>query len=241
MRADLNDHVREVRRIRAAYARRAQRGDDARYTLFEPAHLFQSQSLERALLRALRREGYRSLDGLRILDAGCGSGAWLDGLRRYGAQAGNLYGVELREEVFRRDGHDVTRIVAAGGLLPFPAASFDLVCQVTMLSSILDAETRRQTASELLRVLRPSGFILWYDFTVNPLNPDTHGIGRAELRCLFAGARIRAERVTLAAPLTRLLAPRAWTACLLLEQFPWLRTHLLATIRRPTSPPRSER
>lgn len=233
MRADLTRAARETRRIREAYARREQRGTDARYSLFEPAHLFQSQSLDRAVLRALRREGYRSLAGLRVLDAGCGNGAWLRGLRRFGAHPSGLHGVDLREGVLLHGDPDLRLLMAGGSLLPFASASFDLVCQFTMLSSVLDPLLRRRIAAELLRVLRPSGLLLWYDFTVNPFNHETHGIGLRELRSLFAGARIRAERVTLAPPLARLLAPRSWPAGVLLEQLPWLRTHLLATVRRP--------
>ena len=235
MRSSLTRSAQEARRIRAAYERRGRRGADARYSLFEPAHLFQSQSLERAVIRSLRGEGYRSLAGLRILDTGCGSGSWLSGLRRYGAAASDLFGVDLRAEALGGADPGLQLFAAAGDLLPFASGSFDLVCQLTMLSSVLDAPVRRLIASELLRVLRLEGVLLWYDFTVNPFNHDTHGIGLRELRGLFPEARIHAGRMTLAPPLTRLLAPRCWPACVALEQLPWLRTHLLATIRKPVA------
>ena len=222
----------ELDRIRGVYAERAARGRERRYSLFAPAHLFHAQSLERAMLHALRREGYESLAGLRILDVGCGGGSWLNSLTRYGADPENLYGIELRRAALPADSSRLQLTLATGSELPFATASFDLVCQLTMLSSVLDQNLRRQTAAEMLRVVRPSGLILWYDFTVNPFNPDVRGIGKSELLALFAGAGIRAARVTLAPPLTRLLAPRAWTLCVLTQQVPWLRTHLLATIRR---------
>lgn len=224
------ERQREIERILKAYARRSDRGAEGRYTRFEPAHLFQSQTLERALLKLLQREGYTTLAGLRILDAGCGSGAWLHDLGRYGAQSENLIGVDLRVSPNWRTGQSRC-VAAAADLLPFPDRSFDLVCELTMLSSVLDRAMRRDIARELQRVLRPSGALLWYDFTVNPLNRDTRGIGSRELSGLFPGAKIRAKRVTLAPPLTRLLAPRSWPVCTALEQIPWLRTHLLAILR----------
>ena len=83
----------------------------------------------------------------------------------------------------------------------------------------------------MLRVLRPGGTLLWYDFTVNPFNRDVAGVRLSQLRELFPGTTLRVERVTLAPPLTHLLAPRLWLACDALQRIPWLRTHLLATIR----------
>jgi SAM-dependent methyltransferase len=222
--------AREAQRIRDVYARRASSGRERRYSLFLPAHLFHAQALERALTRALRREQITTLAGQWILDIGCGGGSWLTGLTRFGALADCLYGVDLREEALPTKG-DANYAAASGGDLPFQSGSFDLVCQLTMMSSVLDISMRRRIAGEMLRVLRPGGRLLWYDFTVNPFNRDVTGIRLSQLRDLFPGATLHVERVTLAPPLTRLLAPRLWLACEAMEQIPWLRTHLLATIR----------
>ncbi len=223
--------AREAARIRAAYERRAQRGADRRYSLMEPAHLFHAQSLDRALLRALRRGGIGTLAGLHVLDAGCGGGSWLAGLTRFGANPNLLTGVDLRPEPLPHAPAGLRLAVASADRLPFATASFDLVCQLTMMSSVLDPAMRRRIAAELTRVLRPGGILLWYDFTVNPLNRDVAGVPLRQLNVLFPGAEVRAERITLAPPLMRLVAPRSWLGCALLESVPWLRTHLIATIR----------
>ena len=79
-----------------------------------------------------------------------------------------------------------------------------------MLSSILDDGVRHAIASEMLRVLRPGGAVLWYDIRVdNPDNPDVRRVARDEIEALFPGCRVALTRATLAPPLTRLLAPRA--------------------------------
>ena len=122
---------------------------------------------------------------------------------------------------------------ATADLLPLRAESFALVSQFTVFSSILDPRMRQAAAAEMLRVLRPGAVALWYDFTVNPTNRDTHGIGVEELRRLFPGCPMRLRRVTLAPPIARLFAPRSRLAADLLERLPPLRTHLLAVIRRP--------
>jgi len=222
----------EIERIRSSYARRDAAGRDRRYTLFEPAHLFQTQALERSLLRVLGRTGLKTLAGREILDVGCGGCGWLTGLARYGAEPSRLTGVDLRDEVLPRGGNGTQVAVASADLLPFGSGRFDLVCQLTMMSSVLDLRMRSRIAAEMMRVLRPGGFVLWYDFTVNPFNSDVAGIRPAELRELFPGAVMRWSRVTLAPPVARLLAPRAWLVGEVLERVPWFRTHVLATLSK---------
>jgi hypothetical protein len=72
-----------------------------------------------------------------------------------------------------------------------------------------------------------------YDFRINPLNPDTRGLGRRELRALFPGHGIEARTVTLAPPIARLVAPRSYGLAAALQALMPLRTHLLAFITPP--------
>jgi len=119
--------------------------------------------------------------------------------------------------------------------LPYPSESFDLILAFTLLSSIVEAGARRAAASEILRVLRPGGTLMIYDFWVNPRNPDVRPLGRSEVRRLFAGCAFDWRRVTLAPPLLRLLAPLAfggWLACHLLEKLPFLCTHFLVAVTK---------
>jgi hypothetical protein len=86
-------------------------------------------------------------------------------------------------------------------------------------------------AQELLRVTRPGGMILWYDFWLNPSNPQTRGIRPAEIKRLFPGCTFRFERITLAPPLARRLVPLSWGLSLLLEGVKIFNTHYLVAIR----------
>jgi hypothetical protein len=114
-----------------------------------------------------------------------------------------------------------------------PSDRFDLVVQSTVFTSILDATTRRQVASEMLRIVKDDGLILWYDFHVNnPRNPDVRAVKKREIQGLFPDCRIQLRRITLAPPLLRLLAPHSWLACHLLGRIPWLCTHYLGVIRK---------
>jgi len=108
-----------------------------------------------------------------------------------------------------------------------------MVIQSTVFTSILEAGMKQQIASEMLRVLKPEGFILWYDFLVNnPRNPDVRGVPRMEIQSLFPGCDVRLKRITLAPPLTRRVAPYSWLVCYLLSKVPFLCTHYLGVIRK---------
>src|SRR5205823_7150452 len=133
----------------------------------------------------------------------------------------------------RRCPPDIGLFCSSAVALPFRTASFDLVTQFMVFTSILDADVRRCVAEEMVRVLTPAGVILWYDFCVpNPRNPDLRPVKAAEIRRLFPGCSVELNRVTLAPPVARLVAPLSWTLCLLLNLVTPLRTHYLGVIRR---------
>ena len=228
----------ETERVRAAYARRPAR--DARYSWFLPGHLYLMQQRDRAVLDALARHGLADLEGMRVLEIGCGDGNWLRDLVRWGATPERLVGVDLLadrlREAVRRGPPGSGFAQVLGGELPFRAGSFDLVIQSTVFTSILDPAVRAAVAGEMLRVLRPGGRVLWYDFHVNnPANPDVRAVSHAEIRGLFPGCAVDARRVTLAPPVARRLAGWSWLACRALELLPFLRTHSLAVITKAAS------
>jgi len=224
----------EEARIRAAYARR---GGAWRYDWGNPAYVFMMHDLERRVLAALRRSGLWPLGGKRILDVGCGTGYWMQRLIAWGAQPDHVAGIDLLRDRVRRAGprcpRDIGLFCGSAGALPFRSAPFDLVLQFQVLTSILDPDLRRCVADEMVRVLAPEGAILWYDFNVpNPRNPDVRPVKAAEIRRLFPKCSMELERVTLAAPVTRIVAPLSWTLCALLNLVPPLRTYYLGVIRK---------
>lgn len=225
----------DLARLRAEYAERAANVDQTeRYSLFNSAQLFAIQQRQRAILRCLRREGFYPLRGRRILELGCGSGGVLLEALSFGAAAEKLHGAELLLERVQATGRvlpSLGLICADGQRLPYASASFDVSMQFTVFSSVLADEVKRNMAQELLRVTRPGGMILWYDFWLNPSNPQTRGIRPAEIKRLFPGCTFRFERITLAPPLARRLVPLSWELSLLLEGAKIFNTHYLVAIR----------
>ncbi len=224
----------EEERIRAAYARR---GGAWRYDWGNPAYVFMMHDLERRVLAVLRRSRLWPLDTRRILDVGCGTGYWLHRLIGWGARPDHAAGIDLLRDRVRRAARrcprDIGLFCSSAVALPFRSASFDLVTQFMVFTSILDADVRRCVAEEMVRVLTPEGVILWYDFCApNPRNPDVSPVKAAEIRRLFPKCSVELDRVTMAAPVTRLVAPLSWTLCALLNLVPPLRTYYLGVIRR---------
>ncbi len=238
-------HEREVDRIRHAYAARAAADYGDRYSYFNPGNLFIIQDRDRAMLRVLREAACHPLGQRNILEVGCGTGFWLRQFIQWGADPNRLCGLELdraRAAHARRACPAATTIVVAdAGRAPVRSASFDLVFQSTLFTSVLDDEVRRALANEMLRAVRPGGLILWYDFRYNnPSNPDVRGIGRREIERLFPGCAMQFHSLTLAPILARTLAPVSWTGCRLMNLVPPLRTHLLVVIRGRADAPRRE-
>lgn len=219
------------------YRRRQDLHPPGYYSLFRPGQHYLIQRREEDLLRFLVRQGITSLRGLRILDVGCGGGEWMLRFQLYGSLPEDLVGIEVQAER-ARNARLRTRAglvaEADAGRLPFADGSFDLVHQSTLLTLILDPGGRARIAAEMLRVLRPGGAVLWYDFRyTNPRNRDARGIGRGEIRRLFPGCRPVLRSLTLVPFLARRLARWSPLACRVLEHVPPLRTHYLALIRKP--------
>jgi 2-polyprenyl-6-hydroxyphenyl methylase/3-demethylubiquinone-9 3-methyltransferase len=168
--------------------------------------------LNPARLRYLRRVlAGTDLGGRKTLDVGCGGGLLAEELARMGGEVTGVDPSERSLEAARthaqQEGLAIDYRRATGEALPFPDATFDLVCCCDVLEHVDDL---RHVLSEIARVLRPGGIFL-YD-TINRtfrswlvviklfqewrstsfMPPDLHDwrqfIKPAELTALLAGA-----------------------------------------------------
>jgi hypothetical protein len=93
---------------------------------------------------------------------------------------------------------------------------------------------KKEIATDMLRVLKPGGLILWYDFWLNPTNPQTRGIRPAEIKRLFPNCTYEFHKITLAPPIARRVVPISWMLALFLESLKIFNSHYLAAIRPKT-------
>jgi ubiquinone/menaquinone biosynthesis C-methylase UbiE len=197
------------------------------------------QDRERHVLGLLKRAAIDPLNKRRLLEVGCGTGLWLRDFVKWGIPPENITGVELIPERAAQARHlspESLKIeLGSATKLAFPDASFDLVLQSTVFSSILDSETKRAVAFEMLRVVKEGGAVIWYDFYVNyPWHHQVRGVRKKEILELFPGCTVKLKKITLAPPVCRALANYSLLGCFLLSKVPWLCTHYLGLIRKKT-------
>jgi SAM-dependent methyltransferase len=226
----------EVDRIRTEYERRAREIPTDSYAWSKPWNLLFHQHVVRGCIRMLQRAELYPLAGRTIADVGCGDGTWLLEFVQWGADPELLCGIDLSAGRIESARHRLPQAdlrTGSASEVPWPDESFDLVTQYTAFTSILESELRRAAAAEMLRVLRPSGAILWFDFRCNnPRNANVRKVGARELRSLFPNCEVELEPILLAPPLARLVARRSWVLAECLNVFPFLRTHYLGLIRK---------
>ncbi len=228
----------ETDALRARYAKRE--GMERRYSLLDDYNLRVFQERQRMLSRLLKRYANDSVEKLRLLEIGCGTGSNLLELTWLGFNPSLLVGNELLEDrvaIARRRLPEVTHVVGGDALtINFKNKQFDIVYQSTVFTSLLDPEFQQRLADTMWGLTKPGGGVLWYDFVFdNPRNPDVRKVTARRIAELFPAGRIDARRITLAPPLGRM-------ACRLypglygwLNRIPWLRTHLLCWIGKPLS------
>ena len=172
----------------------------------------------------------------RLLDLGAGDGGDCERFRQIGFRPERIVAVDLLRETLLRTRKSrgwLTVLQADAARLPFHDATFEVVYQSTMLSSILDPNLRGKILLEVRRVLSPNGLFVSYDTRYpNPWNRNTSPVSSSELQAAFLGWRVSARSTTPIPQLARLvgaLSRMAWRA---IETIPLLRSHLLAIVRK---------
>jgi SAM-dependent methyltransferase len=141
--------------------------DERAITLGHPSYVWRFGQDRR--LELIRHYGDLKA-GMRILDVGCGLGAYVRKLRTISEA---VYGVDVDPDKVAQAQKELPHIyLAPAEELPFPDASFDVVLQHEVLEHVRDD---RQAVHEACRVVRVGGRVIifapnrWYPF-------ETHGI-----------------------------------------------------------------
>jgi len=173
----------------------------------------------------------------RFLDVGCGDGSLVGHVIHHWPDVSST-GLDLLAD--RIDGArvavpDASFAVGSADALPFDDDAFDVVAAVTLFSSIPSATMETAAATEVGRVLRPGGWLVWYDLRFsNPSNPAVHGLSKKHLRGLFPGWPQELRSLTVLPPVARRLGRLTPVAYPLLHAVPPLRSHLVGRLRCPS-------
>ena len=154
----------------------------------------------RAFVTPLLRHAAAGLTQARLLDCGCGTGANVELLERFG----RAYGFDLTETGLRigRDAGRTRLARATVAAVPFPTGCFDVVTSFDVLYS-LDDEVEHAAIAEMYRLLKPGGCaivnvaampVLRGDHSV--LSREVRRYTRADLRARIERAGFRVERLT---------------------------------------------
>jgi ubiquinone/menaquinone biosynthesis C-methylase UbiE len=227
--------VAETDRIAKAY-RELEATAGSRWDLSNRGNQLNLAERRRLATSLLGAAGWIPMTGRRVLEVGSGGGSELAWLLELGAPASMLVGVDLlpdRVAAARVTYPQLEFHAANAEHLDFPDVAFDLVMAFTVFSSILDASMAGNVASEIQRVLKPGGGLLWYDFRYNsPANRHVRGVGSARVRELFPALKGELYTVTVLPPVVRRLGSLTAAVYPALAAMPPLRSHLMGLLRK---------
>ena len=137
--------------------------------------------------KIIQRSGIRK--GMRVLEVGCGSGAFTTFVARVVGEEGKVYALDIQPEMLqqlesklaRPENEDIKNIEPVNSSaydLPFDDNSLDLVYMVTVLQEIPD---RSKALQQVRRVLKPGGILSVTEWLPDPDYPwksTTIKIGR---------------------------------------------------------------
>ncbi|BCO30373.1 hypothetical protein TspCOW1_04760 [Thiohalobacter sp. COW1] len=225
------DHIRNV------YAGRDARGLRDRYAWFNADAVERECSVKASVASILYKAFGPNLEGLRVLDVGCGTGAFLRQLADWGASPETMIGTELLPDridtAVRLSPSSVTWHLGNINELDLDL-KFDLVSLFTVLSSVVDADERLNLIDEAWQRVDSLGWLLVFDLRVN--NPANHDVSRVkitELEHEVVPTSRYVNTLVLAPPLARRVTSLSRTLARILEALPFFRTHFIYIAQKP--------
>lgn len=172
----------------------------------------------------------KNINNLRVLEIGAGHGNNYKAFVDVGIPLLNIeFNELLPERISHLKSHFPNNVLYEGDIAEIEIREkFDIIFQSTVFSSVLDEVAREKIAKKLLGLLTKDGIILWYDFIFNnPSNKDVKKVSISTIKRLFPNCYVNAKKITLAPPIGRRVGK-----FYKLFNFPFLRSHVLAVIKR---------
>jgi ubiquinone/menaquinone biosynthesis C-methylase UbiE len=145
-----------------------------------------------------------------ILDVGCASGYGLTPFLLTGFSSEQLCGIDLFEDrinMGRKKYPGFDLLLGDAVKMPYPDNHFDMVMEQFCFCHIESDEVREKIARQMLRVVKPDGYILVHDWIVGSPKRHYNGVSRKKIEHLFDWAEIiKVFPSQLAPPIGRVLS-----------------------------------
>jgi 2-polyprenyl-3-methyl-5-hydroxy-6-metoxy-1,4-benzoquinol methylase len=198
------------------------------------SHFISAMMSEReAVYTQLLNENFADLTKISLLEIGAGGGHNLHFFHQLGIPIQNLYANELledRQEMIRQRFPEM-KLFAGDAREIDETQQFDVIFQSTVFTSLPTDELRNDIAAKMIRLTKPNGLILSYDFRYNnPNNKNVRAFTKKQIQETFGkNTTIQFYPVTLAPPIGRRIG-KLYTIVNTL--FPFLRSHIIAVIKK---------
>lgn len=187
-------------------------GRDRNDLLTNPQVLFQTFAFEMSVINAMRSIQV-SRDDMIILDVGCGSGGSLLNMLRLGFNSNNMFGIDILKERIDEGKLRCQNINFTHGdatYMDFHDASFDIVMESTMFVQITDTSLDSAIATEMMRVLKPGGYLILIDWRYSKPGGGYMAFSNDRMKNLFkVGSQTKLVKITsgaLVPPVGRILS-----------------------------------
>ena len=177
-----------------------------------------------------------NFENKQILDIGCAGGNLIPLLKRFGIGEENISGIDIREERIKEAKIHFPSSnfkLMDASKMNFEENSFDCVVTFTLFSSVLSKSIRKQISNEILRVLKPKGYVLYYDSRFNnPFNKDVLKMNINDIDYIFPSMEKYIKRITVLPPVVRRLGALSQIIYPALSKIKILNTHYLGLFRK---------
>lgn len=111
--------------------------------------------------------GRQDVSSLKILDLGCGDGKVLRDLLSWKLRPENLYGIDVSHFIIdyarKLSSSEMNFVQGTLDELPFENQQFDIILSRGVLQHIKDEETMNKVSSQIQRILKPEGTMIFYE------------------------------------------------------------------------------
>lgn len=207
-----------------------------RWDMKNPGNIKIESERATAILQLFKKNDFLPLHNLKILDIGCGVGKNLANFLNWGANPNNLFGVDLlqdRIDLAKKNLREINFFHMNAEELEFKDEYFDLIIVFTVYSSILEKQMLLNVTSQINRVLKKNGAVLWYDFRYdNPRNSNVRGVSLKQIKNYFVNYEYNIQSISVYPPLVRKLGSINYLIYPLINRIYFLRTHYLGLLTK---------